>query len=119
MNNRIRKQYCRQVGKHLICSRKTKHLLIQGLGETLEDFPSSNTDTLRELEDHFGKIPQIAAELQESVSIKEKEDTLKRKKQYTALAVCAVLCISGLFLLWSFRYFQNAPYYIVETIQEG
>ncbi len=119
MNDRIRKQYCRQVGKHLLCSRKTKHLLLQGLGETLEDFPGSNIDTLRDLEAHFGKIPQIAAELQESVSIQEKENTLKKRKWCTVLAVCAALCISGLLLWWAFCYFQKAPYYIVETIQEG
>lgn len=119
MNNRIITQYCRMVGKNLVCSKATKTRLLNGLKDSLADFPDSDILTFQDLENSFGSTAQIAEELQQAVSMNEKKSVLKRQKRSRLLIMSIVACFSIILLLFALHFFRTAPYTIVNTIQEG
>ena len=81
MDEKVIREYCRQVGKHLKCFRKTKAALLAGLREEL-------------LLSQDGKLPppkETAAVLQESVPEKERKT---REVLFRTLFICAVLAVA-------------------------
>lgn len=87
MDEKVIREYCRQVGKHLKCFRKTKAALLAGLREEL-------------LLSEDGKLPppkETAAVLQESISEAELAKYQKTRKLWTtaivAIAAIIILCI--------------------------
>ena len=99
MNEKEIRKYCRQVGKHLKCFRKTKAALLAGLREEL-------------LLSEDGKLPppkETAAVLQESVSEKEQKS---RATLFKALFVCIVLVAAVIFCIAILR--VGACYIVIE-----
>lgn len=94
MDEKVIREYCRQVGKHLKCFRKTKAALLAGLREEL-------------LLSEDGKLPppkETAAVLQESVSEAELVKYRKTRKLWTTaiVAIAAILILYIAFIaLWS------------------
>ena len=81
MDEKVIREYCRQVGKHLKCFRKTKIALLAGLREELLLSQDGNLPSPKE----------TAVVLQESVSEKEQKS---RAALLKALFVCAVIAIA-------------------------
>ena len=90
MNEKEIRKYCRQVGKHLKCFRKTKTALLAGLREEL-------------LLSEDGKLPppkETAAVLQEYVSEKEVRNCRKRVLLCSTLIYVAVLVLIFVFVFY-------------------
>ena len=99
MDEKVIREYCRQVGKHLKCFRKTKAALLAGLQEEL-------------LLSEDGKLPppkETAAVLQESVSEKEQKS---RATLFKALFVCIVIVIAIILCLSILR--CGADYIVID-----
>ena len=99
MNEKEIRKYCRQVGKHLKCFRKTKTALLAGLREEL-------------LLSEDGKLSppkETAAVLQESVSEKEQKS---RATLFKALFVCIVIVIAIILCLSILR--GGADYIVID-----
>ena len=94
MDEKVIREYCRQVGKHLKCFRKTKMALLAGLREEL-------------LLSEDGEVPspkETAAVLQEYVSETELVKYRKTRKLWTTaiVAIAAILILYIAFIaLWS------------------
>ena len=94
MDEKAIQDYCRQVGKHLKCFRKTKTALLAGLREELLMSEDGNLPSPKE----------TAAVLQESVSDAELVKYQKSKKIWTTviIATAAILILYIAFnALWS------------------
>ena len=122
MNEKIITEYCRQVKKRLICKKETKEKLLMGLKDSLEDIADPSIHTVKDLEVIVGSVAQTAEELQNAISIEEKESEYHRQQRLRILKwvlIGAVLCLSILLFYIGTQYFINGPYYVVETITEG
>lgn len=90
MDEKVIREYCRQVGKHLKCFRKTKAALLAGLREEL-------------LLSEDGKLPlpkETAAVLQESISEAELAKYQKTRKLWTT-AIVAIAAILVLYIIFN------------------
>ena len=122
MNEKIITEYCRQVKKRLICKKETKEKLLMGLKDSLEDIADPSIHAVKDLEAIFGSITQTAEELQNAVTLEEKETEYHRQQRLRILKwilIGAVLGLSILLFYMGTQYFINGPYYVVETIAEG
>lgn len=119
MKNPVVTKFCRKVGRQLRCSSATKHTLLEGLAEELSDLPDGDTASLAALEARVGSAGQIAAELQFSIPPEEESQAVQKKRRKTMLIIGGVLALSLIVFLLAILIFLNAPFYIVETIQEG
>lgn len=81
MSNKAIDRYCKKVGRQLICFRETKEELIRGLREELDELPPEKSDSIRNLEKHYGKILRTACELQEGVPPNERYMALKYRQR--------------------------------------
>ena len=122
MNEKIIAEYCWQVKKRLICKKETKEKLLRGLKDSLEDIADPSIHAVKDLEVIFGSVAQTAEDLQNAISIEEKEFEYHRQQRLRILKwvlIGAVLCLSILLFYIGTQYFINGPYYVVETITEG
>ena len=87
--DRVVRQYCAQVGRHLQCMPKTKKILLAGLREELEQLPEECRSSLSRLEENYRSTIHTAIELQEAV--KPEEQCRYTKVRKTAL--CSVLVV--------------------------
>lgn len=119
MNNPVVTKFCRKVGRQLRCSPATRQTLLEGLAEELSDLPDGATASLAVLEAKVGDARQVAAELQSSIPPEEESLAVQKKRRKTMLIIGGVLALSLIVFLLAILIFLNAPFYIVETIQEG
>ena len=119
MNEEIKIQYCRQVGKHLVCSKKTKAQLLQGLRESIDDISDPDINTVTDLENCLGTIREISKDLQQAVTEDERESVLKKQKQVQVFIMCVIIGFAIMLCILSICYFRNGPYTSVELIKEG
>lgn len=119
MNNPIIAQFCKQVGKELLCFPATKRALLYGLEEELNELPDEATVSLAALESRMGDASQVAKELQSSVSPEEERRAVRGKRWKTILMIGGILGVTFIVLLSAILLFLNGPFYVVETIMEG
>ncbi len=123
MKNKAVNRFCRRVGRHLQCMPATRAALLQGLAEELSELPQEDTASASRLEAQVGKPAAVAAALQESVPPEEQAKAIRRRRICTFLCVflafALVLSVSIAILMQAIAFFENAPYYVVETITEG
>ena len=91
--DRIVRQYCAQVGKHLQCMPQTKKFLLAGLQEELEQLPEECRSSLSALETNYRSVIHTAIELQEAVKPEEQKMASRRKMRRTSLGVTAAILI--------------------------
>lgn len=65
--NEVVDKFCILVGKRLLCLPRTRRNLLNGLREEVLDLPAEQRCTLAVLEEKYGTVQHIAAELQEYV----------------------------------------------------
>ena len=103
MDEKVIREYCRHVGKHLKCFRKTKAALLAGLREEL-------------LLSEDGKLPppkETAAVLQESVSEKEFQNCQKHARLCSTLIYAAALVL--VFVLVFYVLWDTLPICLVSN----
>ena len=91
--DRVVRQYCAQVGRHLQCMPKTKKFLLAGLREELEQLPGERRSSLSRLEENYRSTIHTAIELQEAVKPEEQKMASRRKMRRTSLGVTAAILI--------------------------
>ncbi len=117
--NKERKQYCRKVGRRLICKRKTKKRLLSGLSIELTEkiaAKPAGTPLCQELE-----APEaVAALLQESVSAEEYQQSLQWKKRlpYFILFLIAVILVALTAIYIRHLSNHDIAYYTAEIHEE-
>ncbi len=110
--NKELKQYCRKVGRRLICKRKTKKRLLSGLFAELTEKPADAP---------LCHAPEaVAALLQESVSAEEYQQALQRKKRlpYLILFPIAVILVTFTAIYIHHLSSHDIAYYTAEIHKE-
>lgn len=95
MNNNAVDRYCKRVGKLLICSAETRQELLDGLRGELVELPPEQSDSVKKLENCYGKISETAVSLQDAVPPDERASalTLQQKMKITVCAATAAIFI--------------------------
>ena len=115
MSNKAINRYCKEVGRQLICFRETKEELIRGLREELGELPPEKSDSIRNLEIHYGKIFRTACELQEGVPTHERYAAMKHRQRkrialYSALFIIILLLSALIYFLSKTYTTVNVPF---------
>ena len=90
------RRYCRQVKKHLVCSRAAKAALIKGLySELQEKYPDCRD--YRQLISENGYPEIIAREFQSAIELPEYYKALKQRRGFSiGIAAAVILCCVGI-----------------------
>ena len=90
------RRYCRQVKKHLVCSRATKEALVSGLySELQEKYPDCRD--YRQLISENGYPEIIAGEFQSAIEMPEYYKALKQRRGLSiGIAAAVILCCVGI-----------------------
>ena len=94
---RIVHVYCQQVGKHLVCLPQTRRVLLEGLERELMDLPEGLRSSWQKLEDSYGTVLQVAAELQEYVTASEAAAFVNRQRYQKWVLIATLLLTALLF----------------------
>lgn len=92
--NEVVDKFCIQVGKRLLCLPRTRRHLLNGLREELLDLPAEQRCTLAVLEEKYGTVQHIAAELQEYVPPTEQSACIWRQR-YQKILWLAILALAA------------------------
>ena len=116
MNTKAIDRYCRKIKRRLVCSKKTKEILINGLHDEIENKGLPENVTFQWLEDEIGKPAEIVEELQDSVDMDEYRQA--RKNRILVLTAAIVCSIGVLFagFKWYVDYVRENEVGYVETI---
>lgn len=119
MKNRVIRQYCRRVGRILVCRRTTRRSLLEGLEQELLTTCGPDVKSMAALKAKVGKPERVALELQETVSSTEQaEEVLKIKRIAIIVSIIALILVVAMYIHMD-HYIKHAPYIYIETITEG
>ena len=116
MNTKAIDRYCRKIKRRLVCSKKTKEILISGLRDEIENKGLPQNVTFQWLEDEIGKPAEIVEELQDSVDKGEYQQA--RKNRLLVLTAAIVFSIGVLIagFKWYVNYVRENEVGYVDTI---
>lgn len=119
MKNRVIRQYCRRVGRILVCRRTTRRSLLEGLEQELLTTCGPDVKSMAALKAKVGKPERVALELQETVSSTEQaEEVLKIKRASIIVSVISIILILAMLVLFIIV-IKTSPMVVVSTITEG
>lgn len=113
MSQKIVSRYCKTVGRQLICLPETRQELLRGLRAELEELPPERTESRERLEVYCGKPTQMALELQEAVSDKERAMALKRHRRRCLLIGIVAGILVLLLAVYIILLLVNWPTYFI------
>lgn len=117
MNERVIAQYCKKVGKKLVCGRAKKKRLLGGLAQELTERFGGSPVTKDELLAQVGAPADTAELLQESVTPQER--TAFEKKHFRTLiaASVAAFVLLAACSIWYLAVLRNTtPVYIKREV---
>ena len=116
MNTNAIDRYCRKIKRRLVCSKKTKEILISGLRDEIENKGLPENVTFQWLEDEIGKPAEIVEELQDSV---DKDEYQQARKNRLLVLTAAIVFSIGVLIAgfkWYVDYVRENEVGYVETI---
>ncbi len=109
-------QYCRKVGKKLICTKETRENLLNGIREELADRKNATEDSMEDIEVVLGNADRMVEILQAEVSKDEVINVRKKRKtmlwSFMGLGFCIlILCVTVLV-----KYIAEGHVWYVKTV---
>ena len=117
MNERVIAQYCKKVGKKLVCGRAQKKRLLGGLAQELTERFGGSPVTKDELLAQVGAPADTAELLQESVTPEERVAFERKRRRVWITVVVSFLAILMFIEVGYICFWENhIPTYYKETI---
>lgn len=107
------RSYCAKVGRGLLCAPETKKKLLNGLREELLDLPEESAVSVEALEECYGRISYVTAELQQCISGEESANAFRRKRKAYGICIGVAAAAALLALGFVVLYIQHAPSYVI------
>lgn len=109
------KNYRKQIKKVLTVPSNEKAKMLQGLQSGIEEFAEQHPDApFEDIQSHFGKPEEVAAEYLPDITPKDMKQFTRRKKIILGLIVGLVVLV-GIFIAIYFGLVEKTPGIIKET----
>lgn len=120
MNEKMISQYCKQVGKKLVCDRLQKKQLLAGLEQELLEKGYSKTVTWEQLIEQVGLPSAVAEQLQETISPEERAKAQKKNSLRPAILAAIIIfaAITAVFCYINYIQKHSIEYRTEEVIEE-
>lgn len=116
-------KYCGKVKRHLLCDKRTRQELVDGLLQELLERDFSSDLTYEQLCAELGSPLDMARQLLESVPLEQQEKAARqsKNKRWIIIAICLLIValVIGVLIEAIHQSEENVTYRVVEEIEES
>lgn len=116
-------KYCGKVKCHLLCDKRTRQELVDGLRQELLERDFSSDLTYEQLCSELGSPLDMARQLLESVPLEQQEKAARqsKNKRWIIIAICLLIAalVFGVLIEAIHQSEENVTYRVVEEIEES